>query len=203
MKTLFSSKLTVFLLLGFLILLVGIPTAIYQNSLGGIEQLGAYYLLIGLVLTALVMIVDRVLVRYIDLKQINIFEAGVIIVGIALVQYSNRKTWVEVPPNSNYFVLIENDGRFQNTELYYKFPFSKQFRIEQNKAILSSLHEKMAPFHFNTPANWNGYVMTGRNKEGISVQFYSKYQKYQEAEIDSLINLELERANISNSKKQK
>ena len=177
-----------------MVLAIGIPTGIYSLTLDTMERLGGVYVLMGVAITIGVLIIDRSLVQVVKRKTLNSIETLLLLVGISFYLYEGRESLIDISPDSDYFVLIENNGSFQDSELEYKFPFSKKLMPNENHAVINSISDNFRQIKLNPPEDWSSYVLKPRLIDNINVQYYSKYDTEVEERIDSLIRNEISAA---------
>lgn len=177
-----------------MVLAIGIPSGIYRLTLSGLERLGGAYILMGVAITIGVLIIDRSLVKVVKRKTLNSIEILLLLVGISFYLYQGREILLDIRPDSDYFVLIENNGSFQDSELKYKFPFSKELIPNGKHAVINSISDNFRQIKLNPPEDWSSYVMQPRLIDNINVQYYSKYDTEVEKRIDSLIRHEISSA---------
>ena len=190
--SLLFKKPTVFSILGTAIIIIGLPIGIYGLSGNGWERLGGIYLLMGVLIAFLILVIDRVVLNSISQRRLNLIECIVLLLGISVYSYNERNLLVDIKSNtSDYFVIIENNGNFQDSPLKYSFPFNKKLIPRGNHAVINTKAKKLP--QIETPKEWKGYEMSLKNIENTAVQFYSNYQAtFEEIEIDSLIRKEID-----------
>lgn len=88
-------KPTLFLILGLIIILVGLPFGIYGLTLSGGASLGGTLILVLVFIVFIFLVIDRVLVHVISLKKLNIIEVMFLFIASTIYLYQNRKIEIE------------------------------------------------------------------------------------------------------------
>ncbi len=185
-------KPTVISILGIAVLVIGIPSGIYGLTLKGGASLGGALILLGVGFTSIIFLIDRVIVNVINIKTLNIIESILLLVGLSFCLYQERKVEIDVMQNTNYFVLIENNGNFKESELKYKFPFNRRLIANSRNATINSISDNFHQIDLNPPKEWGSYIMTSKTVDQIKVQFYYKFDSEIKREaIDSLVRKEM------------
>ncbi len=187
------SKPTLVSIIGLIIIVIGIPYGLYGLTLNGCSSLGGVLILFAVFITFIVLIFDRLLVSKIGQRNLSIVEFFILAIVIIFYSYSKRNLIIELEnQKTNYFVLIENDGSFVNTELNYKFPFDKFLISKGNSAVINSISKNYHQLELDYPKDWNGLTMKPGKFKNINVQIYmNSGVDFTETQIDSLISNEV------------
>ena len=161
-------KPTVFLILGIILILIGLPAGIYGCTLSGGASLGGVLILIAVFTVFVFLVIDRFLVPVIAPKKLNIIEVIFLIIASTIYLYQNRKIEIEqLNQNSEFMIVIENNGKLTNDDFEYKFPFNKRIRTNKNFVIAKKLPQDI---DIKSPKNWG-------NSYYYNVYNYQKYHK--------------------------
>jgi hypothetical protein len=187
------AKPTIISIIGLIIILIGLPYGIYGLNLDGGASLGGVLTLVGVFIVVIIFIIDRVAVEKINYRNLNIIEGILLIVLTSVFFINNQKIIFDISQNnSNYFVLIENNGMLNNTELKYSFPFNKKISTGKNNSVINSIEENYQKINIQSPTKWNGMRMQPGSFNKTNIQFYSNPKiEFSEKQIDSIIELEL------------
>ena len=167
MKKLFQ-KPTVFLILGVILILIGIPSGIYLYTLSGGASLGGVLILMAVFIVFVFLVIDRALVRKLNSKKVNIIEVAFLIIASTIYFYLNRKIEIEqLNQNSEFIIVIENNKKMINNNYEYKFPFNKKIRTNENFVIAKNLPQNI---NLKRPKSWGGSYY-------YNVYKYPKYPK--------------------------
>lgn len=167
MKNVFQ-KPTVFLILGIILILIGLPFGIYGLTLSGGASLGGALILFSVFIVFVFLVIDRFLVRVINQKKLNIIEVAFLIITGTIYLYQNRKIEIEqLNQNSEFMIVIENNGKLTNDDFDYIFPFNKRIRTSKNFVIAKNLPQDI---DIKSPKNWN-------NSYYYNIYNYQKYPK--------------------------
>ncbi len=184
-------------------MLIGLPYGIYGLTLDGGSSLGGVLILIGVIIVLFIYIADRVASEKINIKKLNIIEIAIITTFVLIFSFTNREVIFDISKNeSNYFVLIENNGNFRNSELKYSFPFDKKIILKNNYAVIGSIENNYQRINVEESNKWNGLQMQPWPINKVNIQFYSNPNvEFDEKEIDSIIKKEIKTAVNSGFKK--
>ena len=203
MQKIIFTKPTIISILGLIIMLIGLPYGIYGLTLDGGSSLGGVLILIGVIIVLFIYIADRVASEKINIKKLNIIEIAIITTFVLIFSFTNREVIFDISKNeSNYFVLIENNGNFRNSELKYSFPFDKKIILKNNYAVIGSIENNYQRINVEESNKWNGLQMQPWPINKVNIQFYSNPNvEFDEKEIDSIIKKEIKTAVNSGFKK--
>ena len=195
-KDFFLSNPTIFSILCISIILIGIPYGIYGLRGEGFDRLGGTYILFGSFLAFILLLIDRVLIKYVAQKTLNYIQLAIIIIAVISNSYSHKKIVLDIESiSSDYFILIENDGSMQNSKLEYVFPFSKKLIYEDNHAVIKSFDTQLRDIQVVSPVAWEGYIMTSQNSDGKQIQFFKHSNiEMDQKSMDSVMRSEIELA---------
>lgn len=157
---LFSQKLTVFLVVGALIILLGIPVGLYKLSRGGTDGIVGAYLLVGVVITLLLVALDRFSLRFIEARFLSLIELVLILATGFWYAYSNRTTTLDLSNNSSsYFAVVWTSEADRTEELQYRFPLDNVLRVTDRTFVCLDQRE-FDRLTVTLPANWHGSSQT-------------------------------------------
>lgn len=146
-------KPTIFLILGIILISIGLPFGIYGLTLPGGASLGGVLILLAVFIVFIALIIDRILILFINQKKLNIIELIFLIIGTTLYLYKNRSVEIEqLNQESEFIIVIENNGKLKNDSYSYKFPFSKKIQTNKNFVIAENLPQDI---NVETPISWN------------------------------------------------
>ncbi len=183
-----KSKPTLFLIIGIIVLIIGIPAGIYGLTLNGGASLGGVLILVGIIAFLPFLVIDRILVNRIKPLKLSIFE--LILSAIVLFYYSsdNKKLVVDLTEyKSDYFVVVYNEGKLKNSELNWSFSFNKKAEYKSNSIIIPAEYKGNYQIDIETPKSWSGTRMNPDRIDNIGLKIYTSGKtKLTRAEIDSL-----------------
>lgn len=186
-----SQKITTFLVVGLLIILIGTPAGLFKVTRSGTEGITGVYLLLAVVVALLLLLLDRFLIKYIPAGWLSAGELVVLLGGYAYLAYDSRTTTVDISANpAPYFLLIWVKNSAEAAPLRRVFPFDKTVTVSDANTVRLDYRE----FPLTTvtvPASWEG-----SQSRGVTLtdpRFESAYlytpasQPITAAETDSLI----------------
>ena len=113
-----KNKPTLFLIIGIVVLIIGIPAGLYGLTLNGGASLGGALILIGVIAFIPFFVIDRILVNRIKPLKLSIYEFILIVIVLIFNSSQKRKIVVDLTDYKNdYFVVVFNDGNLKNSEL--------------------------------------------------------------------------------------
>ncbi|PQJ79912.1 hypothetical protein BTO18_12340 [Polaribacter porphyrae] len=173
--------------------MIGLPVGINGLTLKGGGSLGGAIILFGVFIVFLVVILDRIIAKKVSLKKINRIEIIMLILGITFYSFNGREIIIDLTEKkTNYFILIENNGKLNNSEMSFSFPFDKKIKYQNNIAVINSISENYQRIDLESPDYWNSQRMQPWEMSGFKVRFYSNGDnRLSEKEIDSIIEKEL------------
>lgn len=183
MKKIFN-KPTLFLFLGSILILIGLPSGIYGLTLTGGASLGGALILNAVFIVLFFLIIDRVLVKKVDNKKLSVYELLFLILAIAFYFYQNRTLRVNIENQAvDYLIIIENPGNLTNDKALAKLPFDKYVSTRKNHIIVKNVFDNT---DVKTPNSWH-------NSYYYNVYKFEKYPKVKvfaktQINIDNRIN---------------
>ncbi|QXP80312.1 MULTISPECIES: hypothetical protein [Winogradskyella] len=188
-----KNKPTLFLIIGIFVLFIGIPFGVYGLTLNGGASLGGVLVLLGVFIFFPFLVIDRILVNKIKPIKLSIFEF--LFIGIVLIFYlsNNKKLYVDLSEyNSEYFVVIYNNGDLKNSELNWSFPINKKIKPKNNSIIIPEVYKRKYQIKVETPIKWHGSSMNPDKVNNISLRIYTDGKtKLNRSEKDSLAKQEI------------
>ncbi|AWA31142.1 hypothetical protein HYN48_14150 [Flavobacterium magnum] len=185
-------KLTPVFVISIFIIVIGIPYGIFGLSQTGGSSLGGVLILCAVAISALVLFFDRLLVSTISSKKLSIAEFIILVVITFFYFYSERKIEIKIDSKTSYFVLIENNGNFVDSNLKYKFPFDKILNTKKKHAVINSISKNYQRINLDIDKSWGSLVMRPEKMQNINIQFYSFGDiDFSQNNIDSLVIKEI------------
>jgi hypothetical protein len=106
---------TIFLIIGIILVLVGLPFGIYGLTLNGGASLGGILILFGVLIVGLILILDRIFANRVNTKKLNGIELTLLIVGIVALSFTKREIIIDLrDKKTDYFIVLENNGTLKN-----------------------------------------------------------------------------------------
>ncbi len=153
---LFSQKLTVFLVIGVLTILVGIPVGLYKFSRGGTDGIVGAYLLVGVLLALVLVALDRFSLRFVEAGLLSVIELVLLLAGICGYVYSNRITILNLAKNpSPYFAVVWTSEANLAEEIPSRFPFDKIIQVTDRSYVCLDQRE-FNQLNVILPVSWHG-----------------------------------------------
>ena len=182
-------KPTLFLFLGILTIVLGLPAGIYGLTLSGGASLGGAIILTAVAIAFIILMLDRIIVRTVNPLYLSIVE---LLIGSAYMLnylYDNKKVLVDLEDyDSDYFVLIESSDLISQAEVKSGFLFDKHLKPSTDFSIISADIKNDYRIKVNPPDSWDGLVSMPWNYQDIRVSFYhSRNTDYEAGKIDSLV----------------
>lgn len=197
MKFLFK-KLTPFLVIGYLVLLIATPLGLFKLTGTPDQELEATYLLLLAGAALMVLGLDRWLVKRVPVIWLSIAEVLVLLVGGGYLAYDSRKTTLDLSAfDGPYFILVWVNDSAEARPLRRVFPFDKTLVVSDTPVV--RLHQReFSVTQVRPPAKWqNGYSSRGLalTQPGVeSAYFYGpQNHSFTPAQVDSLIRQALGR----------
>lgn len=195
MKNFFFKNHTVVSVLSIIFILLGIPLGLFLVFLQGnaYAGIGGAFIIFGVFAAIVLFVIDRFLVQFIPLLQLNIGELVLIFLLISNFEFNERRLHVHVDPDISYFFIFENNGTLKNTASSRLLPFDKRIKVKNHHIIVPSL-EKINRVQVHSPQNWDSHSRSTRYTE-LKFTYYinSNFPYFFTSNvIDSLANIELE-----------
>lgn len=190
--TLFSQKPTLVFVLGLLLLVLGIPLAIYYSWRDETGIGLGVVLAVGMA-AGLAIVIDRVAVQFIAPGPLSLIELVVLALAGGWSSYANRTVTLDLTANpAPYVVLLWTKKPPQSTELQTRFPFNKVATLPVGNVV--ELHQALFPITtVDVPAHWNGQFSRGTplaHPQYESAYFYGPETYLDKpAEVDRLVRL--------------
>lgn len=186
-----SQKITTFLIVGLLVILVGTPVGLFKLTRGGSDGVAGSYLLLFALAALLLLLLDRFLVNHIPAGWLSAVELVVLLAGCGYISYDSRTTTVDISANpSPYFVLVWAKNPADATPLQRVFPFDKATTVSDTNVIWLDYRE----FPLTTvtvPAGWDGTQSRGVSLTDARIESAYVYvpasRQITAAEADSLV----------------
>jgi hypothetical protein len=184
---------TLFSILGIIVIVIVIPIGVYGLTLNGGGSLGGAIILFGVLIVGLIVILDRIFASRIKTKKLNGIELVLLIIGITFFSFTEREIIIDLTDKeTDYFVVIENNGTLKNSELNYSFPFNRKMEFKDNIGIINSIADNYQKIEMESPNNWKSQRMQPWKKNDFKIRFYSNGDlRFNETEIDSIIKKEI------------
>ena len=188
-KTSIFKKPTIFSIVGFLIIIIGIPFGIYASTQEGFAAMLGLIIFVYVFVAVVLLLFDRQLVKRISLLKVNIIELFISLVVICFYLFSNPQLIVNITnENIDYLLVIENPGNLENDKLNNFIPSNRSIDTDKNYVIIKKTPKEI---EFSTSADWDGvfYYNTFEFEKYQKVTLFSKYKmEVTEKFIDSLIS---------------
>jgi len=184
---------TIFSILGIILILVGLPIGINGLTLNGGGSLGGAIILFGVLIVGIIVILDRIFANRVNTKKLNGIELTLLIVGIAVFSFTKREIIIDLrDKNTDYFVVVENNGTLKNSELNYSFPFNKKMEFKDNVGIINSIADNYQRIELESPNDWKSQRMQPWKINDFKIRFYSNGDlRLTDNQIDSIIKKEI------------
>ncbi|WP_139856788.1 hypothetical protein [Aequorivita sinensis] len=188
-----KNKPTLFLIIGIVVLIIGIPAGLYGLTLNGGASLGGVLILIGVIAFIPFLVIDRILVNRIKPLKLSIYEFILIVIFLIFNSSLKRKIVVDLTDYKNdYFVVVFNDGNLKNSELNWSFPFNKKVKYNSKSIIIPAEFKDKYQIDIEIPKSWSGTRMNPDRINDIGLKIYtSANTKLNRTEIDSLAAKEI------------
>lgn len=189
---LFTQKPTLLLVVGLLLLVLGIPLAIYYSQ-RDVTGIGIGAILVVMLAAGLALAIDRAAVQFIAPRLLSIVELVVLVGAGVWISYASRTVTLDLTANqAPYIVLIWTKTPSQMTRLENRFPFNKETTLSVGNVV--ELDQALFPITtVKVPAHWKGQFSRGTSLTHplfASAYFYGPeaYLK-NSAEVDRLVQL--------------
>lgn len=187
--TLFSQKLTVLLVLGALVVLVGIPAGLYQLSRGGTDGIVGAYLLVSVLIALLLIGLDRLSLRFVEARTLSVIELALVLTIGLWYAYANRTTTLDLSGHASpYFAVVWTSEASLAEKPVYRFPFDNVIRVTDKPFVCLDQRE-FDRLNVILPTSWRG---SSRSKGfSLSHPHYQSVYVYQ-PETDTLLATQAE-----------
>ncbi len=189
--TLFSQKITLFLVLGLLTISLGIPYAVYYSR-RDVTGIGVGVLIVAILVALVAIALDRLAVRFVSPGWLSAIELVIVVVVGTGYGYTNRSVTLDLSANpSPYFVVIWTKDTPKTPVFRYRFPFDNVAVMPTGN--VAQLDEQLFSITTITvPAHWkNGQFSRGislTHPRFVSAYFYgSERYANRQTEVDSLL----------------
>lgn len=157
---LFSQKLTVFFVLGGLIILIGTPVGLYKLSRPGTDGIVGAYLLAGVVLALILVLLDRFSLRFVATHTVSAVELVLVLATGFWYAYGTRTTTLDLSGNpSPYFAVVWTNEPDRAEELNDQFPFDRVIHVP-DRAFVCLDGREFARLSVTLPVSWQGSSRT-------------------------------------------
>lgn len=157
---LFSQKLTVFFVLGGLVILIGTPVGLYKLSRPGTEGIVGAYLLAGVVLALVLVLLDRFSLRFVATHTVSAVELVLVLATGFWYASGTRTTTLDLSGNpSPYFAVVWTKEPDRAEELNYQFPFDQVIHVP-DRAFVCLDGREFSRLSVTLPASWQGSSRT-------------------------------------------
>ena len=187
---LFSQKITPLLVAGIVVVLLSMITAVTSSrrDSSGLE-LGALAAI--LLVTLVVVALDRLAVLFLPLGLLSLIELVLLLGGIGWYAYDTRSTVIDCSNNpSDYLVIVQTNDQPESPLFQNRFPFSRLAVVSQGQVILVNTGTFSATT-VNTPKHWKSTYSRGialHHPRFVSAYFYGPdHYINRPAEVDSLV----------------
>ena len=165
------------------------PFGLFAFTFEGLAAIIGPIALITVLSAVLLIFVDRICLKFISLRKLNLLELIITITVFVLYIYSNTNLTVNITnPNINYLLVIENPGNLKSDKLKSAIPNNMKISTNKNYVIVEKMPDEV---EYTTSADWNGnfYYNIYEFEQYKSVHMFSKNKmKINENFIDSLLN---------------
>ena len=181
-------KPTIFSIIGFLTIIIGIPFGIYAFTLEGFKAILGSIIFVSVIVAGVLVFIDRLLVRRFSLLKINIIELFILFTVSYFYLFAQSNLTVNITnENIDYLLVIENPGNLENDKLNNFIPRNMSIDTDRNYVIIDEMPNEV---EYSTSAAWDGvfYYNTFEFEKYQKVRLYSKNKMVVTEEfIDSLI----------------
>lgn len=195
----FKSKPTLFLILGTLTFVCGIPAFIYAIGLPGGASLGTILPAGAMFIAAIAFWIDYSLVNYskIRLGWISLIETGILACLFIFNLYTERSATINVQNNKqNHLIIIDRPDGLTPKDFKRSWLFSKKYEV-LNKEVLYLNESAFANYPIRVHGTNAGlsarFGYKPKYKFNWSVYFFGAEDKkgYTDQELDSVISLQM------------
>lgn len=188
--TFFSQKITLFLVLGLLVIILGIIFGVvyYRRDVTGI---GVGVMIVAILVAVVSIALDRLAVRFVSPGLLSVIELVVVVVAGTWYGYTSRSVTLDLSANpSPYFVIIWTKDTPKTPVFQYRFPFDNIAVVSTGN--VAQLNEQLfSTITVTVPTHWNGQFSRGvslTHPRFVSAYFYgSELYSNRQTEVDSLL----------------
>jgi hypothetical protein len=183
-------KVTLFLILGITVIAICIPVAFYYSR-RDVTGMSMGALLVIALIAALVLILDRVVVRFVSPLSLSIIELGLLIGGLVIYTYNSRTRILDLSANpAAYFVIIWTKDGSESPVFERRFPLDQVATVTSGNVVLLDKKTFMET-EVKLPSQWGGQFSRGIELDHPrfeSAYYYGKEEDLgKKAEVDSLL----------------
>ncbi len=195
--SLIPQKITLFLVLGLLVIGLGIPYAIYYSR-RDVTGMSVGALVVIMLMAGVVIAIDRVAVRFAAPLWVSVAELAILIVALVSYSYSSRTVTLDLSASpSPYFVVIWTKYQPESPVFQQRFPLDKVAVVSTGTVVLLN-QETFSITDVKVPTSWNGQFSRGielTDPRFASAYFYGPEDYLNRpAEVDSLLRQAVETA---------
>ena len=188
--TLFSQKITLFLVLGLLIIVLGIPYAFYLNRRDVTGMAVGVQIVLILVAVAAITL-DRLAVRVMAPGWLSAFELVLLLAVGGWYSYSSRSRILDLSANpSPYFIVIWAKNPVSTLVFRYRFPFDS-VAVMPVGTVIQLDEQAFSITTITAPTHWKSYFSRGidlTHPRFVSAYFYGpEAWMNKPTEVDSLL----------------
>ena len=188
--TLFSQKITLFLALGPLVVILGVVFGIgyYRRDVTGI---GVGAMIVVILVAVVAIALDRLALRYVSQGWLSAIELVIVVVAGTWYGYTSRSVTLDLSANpSPYFVVIWTKDTPKTPVFQYRFQFGKVAVVPTGN--VAGVDEQLFSIATVTvPTHWGGQFSRGvsvTHPRFVSAYFYgSELYSDRQTEVDSLL----------------
>lgn len=188
--SLFTQKITLFLILGLLIIGLGIPYAIYASR-RDVTGMMTGFLIVAVLITIAFIVLDRLAIRYVSPGWVSGIELVILVVAGVYYANTSRTLTLDLSKNpSPYFVIIWTKDLPKTPAPESHFLFNKIVTVPEGTS--AQLNQNMFSITTLTPPpHWEGQYSLGielTHPRFKSAYFYGPEAYHgKPAEVDSLL----------------
>ena len=188
---LFSQKITLFLVLGLLVIILGVVFGVdyYRRDVTGI---GVGVMIVAILVAIAAVALDRLAVRVMTPGWLSAIELVIVVVVGTGYGYTNRNVTLDLSGNSSpYFVIIWTKDTPKTPVFRYRFPFDKVAVVPTGNVAevaeqLFSVTTVTVPNHWKNGQFSRGISLT--HPRFVSAYFYGPAGwANKSAEVDSIL----------------
>jgi hypothetical protein len=189
--TLFSQKITLFLVLGVLVIILGIAFAVYYYR-RDVTGIGVGVMIVAVLVAVAAIALDRLAVRFMSPGWLSAIELVIVLLAGTWYGYFNRSVTLDLSANpSPYFVVIWAKSGTETQAFQYRFPFDKVAvvptgNVAQLDQSLFSVTTVTVPAHWKNGQFSRGITLS--HPRFVSAYFYGSEVYFdKQTEVDNLL----------------